>query len=119
MSSHIKHMDKIDAQHLSNFKHPNVSTFCWYNFYCAKFYFKKFKISLSRMELPNAFSIDFLFIFFNSKTLIPLEIIATAVAQKKKEGVRQPLQLSPGYATATWGHYTGQTDLKINLGRVV
>ena len=84
MSSHIKHMDKIDAQHLSNFKHPNVSTFCWYNFYCAKFYFKKFKISLSRMELPNAFSIDFLFIFFNSKTLTPLEIIATAVAQKKK-----------------------------------
>ena len=71
---------------------------------------------MSRVELPNAFSIDFLFIFFNSKTLIPLEIIASAVAQKKGGGVPQPPQLSPGYATATRGHYT---DLKINLGQVV
>jgi len=39
----------------------------------------------------NAFSIDFLFIFFNSKTLIPLEIIAIAVEQKKEGGgVRNP-----------------------------
>ena len=52
MPSHIKHMDKM---HFSshNFKHPIVSTFCWYKFYSAKFYLKKFKISLSRVELPN------------------------------------------------------------------
>ena len=41
-----------DAQDLSNFKHPIVSTFYWYKFYNAKFYLKKFIISLSHVELP-------------------------------------------------------------------
>ena len=70
---------------------------------------------MSRVELPNAFSIDFLFIFFNSKTLIPLEIIASAVAQKKGGGFRDPCNsplAKPLLHPATWGHYTGQTDLK-------
>ena len=42
------------------------------------------------MELPNAFSIDFLFILLKSKTLIPLEIIASAMAQKKGGGFCDP-----------------------------
>ena len=47
--SHLAHGQ--DAEDLRNFKHPIISTFCWYKFYCTKFYFKKFKMSWSRVEL--------------------------------------------------------------------
>ena len=41
-----------NAQDLSNFKQFIVSAFCWCKFHSAKFYHKKLKISLSRVEFP-------------------------------------------------------------------
>ena len=82
MPSHIKHMDKMcNISVISNTPLSQLSV--GITFIAQNFILKNSKISLSRVELPNAFSIDFLFIFFNSKTLIPLEIIASAMAQKK------------------------------------
>ena len=59
-----------DAQDLSNFKQFNVSAFIRYKFHSEKFYFKKLKISLSRVELPTTRNFITIVIYYNTKEIL-------------------------------------------------